>query len=98
MEATEFAGRTSDLPLAAIIYTQVQRDGMLAGPDLEGLSAVAARTRIPIIASGGVASVQDIQALKTLAPRGVVGAIIGRALYEGRLTLEAALAAAHRPC
>ena len=95
---TELAGRTRDLPLAAIIYTEVQRDGMLAGPDLEGLSAVAAATRIPIIASGGVASVQDIHALKSLAPRGVVGAIIGKALYEGRLTLEAALAAARLPC
>jgi phosphoribosylformimino-5-aminoimidazole carboxamide ribotide isomerase len=96
--AAELASRTRDLPLAAIIYTAVQRDGMLAGPDLEGLSAVAATTRIPILASGGVASVQDIHALKTLAARGVAGAIIGKALYEGRLTLEAALAAARLPC
>jgi phosphoribosylformimino-5-aminoimidazole carboxamide ribotide isomerase len=95
---TELAGRTRGLPLAAIIYTEVLRDGMLAGPDLEGLSAVAATTPIPIIASGGVASVHDIQALKTLAPPGVAGAIIGKALYEGRLTLEAALAAARMPC
>ncbi len=96
--ATEFAGRTRDFPLAAIIYTEVQRDGMLAGPDLDGLSAVASAARIPVIAAGGVSSVQDIQALKALVSRGVVGAIIGKALYEGRLTLEAALAAARMPC
>ena len=95
---TELAGRTRDLPLAAIIYTEVLRDGMLAGPDPEGLPAVAATTPIPVIASGGVASVHDIQALKTLAPPGVTGAIIGKALYEGRITLEAALAAARMPC
>jgi phosphoribosylformimino-5-aminoimidazole carboxamide ribotide isomerase len=96
MRATELARRASDLPLAAIIYTEVQRDGMLEGPDLEGLSAVATAARIPVIASGGVSSVQDIRALKTLVPQGVVGAIIGKALYEGRLTLEAALHAAAR--
>jgi phosphoribosylformimino-5-aminoimidazole carboxamide ribotide isomerase len=96
--ATEFARRMGGLPLAAIISTEVQRDGMLEGPDLEGLSAVASATRIPVIASGGVSSIGDIQALKALVPRGVAGAIIGRALYEGRLTLEAALAAARMPC
>ena len=97
-KASEFAGHTRDLPLAAIIYTEVQRDGMLSGPDLEGLSAVASATPIPVIASGGVSSVRDIQALKNLVPRGLAGAIIGKALYEGRLTLGAALAAARVPC
>lgn len=92
--ATEFAGRMRGLPLAAIIYTEVQRDGMLNGPDLEGTSAVASAARIPTLASGGISSIADIQALKTLVPQGVIGAIIGKALYEGRLTLEAALDAA----
>lgn len=96
LQATAFARRVSDLPLAAIIYTEVQRDGMLEGPDLERVSAVASATRIPLIASGGVSSVQDIQALRALVPRGVAGAIIGKALYDGRLTLEAALQAAAR--
>ena len=96
VQATEFARRASDLCLAAIIYTDIQRDGMLEGPDLDGLSAVASATRIPVIASGGVSSVQDIQALRSLVPQGVVGAIIGKALYDGRLTLEAALHAAAR--
>jgi len=96
--ATEFVGRMGDLPLAAIIYTEIQRDGMLQGPDLSGLSAVASAARKPVIASGGISSIQDIQSLKALIPLGVVGAIIGKALYEGRLTLEAALAAAGTQC
>jgi len=90
--AAELARRVSELPLAAVIYTEIRRDGMLEGPDLEGLSTITAATRIPVIASGGVSSVQDIQALKALAPP-LMGAIVGRALYDGRLTLEAALAA-----
>jgi phosphoribosylformimino-5-aminoimidazole carboxamide ribotide isomerase len=94
VRATDLARQTSDLPLAAIIYTDIQRDGMLQGPDLEGLAAVAASTRIPVIASGGITSARDIQALMTLAPGRIVGAIVGKALYDGRLTLEAALAAA----
>ncbi len=68
----------------------------MEGPDLEGVSAVACAARLPVIASGGVASVRDILALKALAPQGVVGAIIGKALYEGHLTLETALHAAAR--
>ncbi|MEK6718236.1 MAG: 1-(5-phosphoribosyl)-5-[(5-phosphoribosylamino)methylideneamino]imidazole-4-carboxamide isomerase [candidate division NC10 bacterium] len=98
IRAMDLARRVSHLPLAAIIYTDIQRDGMLGGPDLPGLSAMAAATRIPVIASGGIASERDIHALKALAPPGVVGAIIGKALYDGRLTLEAALAAAGTSC
>lgn len=94
VRATDLAHRVSDLPLAAIIYTDIQRDGMLAGPDLDGLRAVAASTRLPVIASGGVSSPEDIEALKAVKPDRIVGAIIGKALYDGRLTLEAALAAA----
>jgi phosphoribosylformimino-5-aminoimidazole carboxamide ribotide isomerase len=94
MRATDLARQTSHLPLAAIIYTDIQRDGMLQGPDVDGLAAVAASTRIPVIASGGIASARDIHALKTLAPGRIVGAILGKALYDGRLTLESALAAA----
>lgn len=91
--ATSMARRVSHLPLAAIIYTDIGRDGMLEGPDLEGLRGVAAATRLPVIASGGVSSTGDIQSLRALECEGVVGAIIGKALYDGRLTLETALAA-----
>jgi phosphoribosylformimino-5-aminoimidazole carboxamide ribotide isomerase len=82
------------LPLAAIIYTDIQRDGMLEGPDLEGLRSVAAATPHPVIASGGISSAGDIRALRNLVLPRVAGVIIGTALYDGRLTLEAALAAA----
>jgi phosphoribosylformimino-5-aminoimidazole carboxamide ribotide isomerase len=94
LRATELARRASHLPLAAIIYTDIQRDGMLQGPDLEGLSAVAGSTQHPVIASGGIASARDISVLKALAPGRILGAIVGKALYDGCLTLEAALAAA----
>jgi len=94
VQATDLARKMSHLPLAAIIYTDIQRDGMLQGPDLEGLSAMADSTQIPVIASGGIASARDIHALKVLACGRIVGAIVGKALYDGRLTLEAALAAA----
>jgi phosphoribosylformimino-5-aminoimidazole carboxamide ribotide isomerase len=94
VRATDLARQTSELPLAAIVYTDIQRDGMLQGPDVEGLAAVAASTRIPVIASGGIASARDIQALRAVAPGRIVGAIVGKALYDGRLSLEAALVAA----
>lgn len=93
LRAPELARRVNDLPLVAIIYTDIQRDGMLEGPDLEGLADIVSATQIPVIASGGISSVADIRAVSALTPR-VGGAIIGKALYDGRLTLEAALAAA----
>jgi phosphoribosylformimino-5-aminoimidazole carboxamide ribotide isomerase len=89
----EVVACSAHLPLAALIYTDIARDGMLAGPDLAGLRAVAEAGRRPVIASGGIASVDDIAAVRRLEPVGVVGAILGKALYEGRLTLEAAIAA-----
>jgi phosphoribosylformimino-5-aminoimidazole carboxamide ribotide isomerase len=93
IRATDLARRVSDLPLRAIVYTDIQRDGMLGGPNLGELSAVAAATRIPVIASGGISSAGDLHALQALEPAGVTGVIIGKALYDGRLTLEAALRA-----
>lgn len=91
IRATDLAQRASDLPLRAIVYTDIQRDGMLEGPNLAELGAVAAATRIPVIASGGISSAGDLHALQALEPAGVTGVIIGKALYDGRLTLEAAL-------
>ena len=97
LQASEFLRRVNDLPLAAIIYTDIRRDGMLEGPDLAGLAEMLATTRIPVIASVGISSAADIRAVAALIPR-VAGAIIGKALYDGRLTLEAALAAAREQC
>lgn len=93
IRATDLARRAGELPLHAIIYTDILRDGMLEGPNLAELAAVAAATQIRVIASGGISSVDDVRALRALEPAGVHGAIIGKALYDGRLTLEAALSA-----
>ncbi len=94
LAATELARRYAGLPLAAVIYTDIGRDGMLSGPDAAGLRAMARAAGHPVIASGGVASAEDIRALRALEDEGVAGVIVGRALYEGTLTLEEALRAA----
>jgi len=71
----------------------VTRDGTLAGPNLDLLRRVCARTSAPVIASGGVASLDDLAQLAALAPAGVEGVIVGKALYAGAFTLPQALAA-----
>ncbi|CAJ1504176.1 bifunctional 1-(5-phosphoribosyl)-5-((5-phosphoribosylamino)methylideneamino)imidazole-4-carboxamide isomerase/phosphoribosylanthranilate isomerase PriA [[Mycobacterium] burgundiense] len=75
------------------VVTDVTKDGMLTGPNLELLTEVARRTDAPIIASGGVSSLDDLRAIATLTDRGVEGAIVGKALYAERFTLPQALAA-----
>ncbi len=90
-DIVEFAKRAADLPIAAIVYTDISKDGMLAGPNLERTRQLVAAVKTPIVAAGGVTTVVDVGSLKTI---GVAGAIIGRALYEGSITIEAALAAA----
>jgi phosphoribosylformimino-5-aminoimidazole carboxamide ribotide isomerase len=89
--AVELARRHEELPLAAIVYTDIGRDGMLAGPNEEALARMARSVALPVIASGGVTEGDDVRRLARL---GLAGCIIGRALYEGRLTLAEALAAA----
>lgn len=89
----EAARRLATWGCRLAVYTQVRRDGMLAGPDLEGLEVVAAEG-LAVIASGGVTTEADIAALAARAGGGVCGAILGRALYAGRITLSAALRAA----
>lgn len=87
----EFAKKSADLPLAAIIYTDITKDGMLAGPNIERTRALVEAVDLPIVAAGGVTTADDVRTLKGI---GVAGAIIGRALYEGTITVETALAAA----
>ena len=83
------------LPLGAIIYTEIARDGMMSGPDIAGATELVRQwASIPVIASGGVTTVQDVRRLREA---GCAGVIIGRALYEGTLKLEDALAEAARP-
>ncbi|HMP16066.1 MAG TPA: 1-(5-phosphoribosyl)-5-[(5-phosphoribosylamino)methylideneamino]imidazole-4-carboxamide isomerase [Gemmatales bacterium] len=81
----EFAQSVSEFPLAGIIYTDIARDGMLAGPDWNGLAALQAATTLPIIASGGVTTVEDVQKLREMQ---LAGCIIGKALYESKLLLK----------
>jgi phosphoribosylanthranilate isomerase len=78
------------------VVTDVTKDGTLNGPNLDLLAEVADRTGAPVIASGGVSSLDDLRAIATLTDRGVEGAIVGKALYAGRFTLPEALAAVSR--
>src|SRR5690349_13960036 len=75
------------------VVTDVTKDGTLGGPNLDLLASVAERTDAPVIASGGVSSLEDLRAIATLTDRGVEGAIVGKALYAGRFTLPQALSA-----
>lgn len=87
----EFATEAAKLPLAAIIYTDISKDGMMAGPNFERTKALADAVNIPVVASGGVNEIADIQKLIELG--GIDAAIIGRALYEGTLSLADAVKA-----
>jgi len=82
--------RFEDTGVAAVIVTDIGRDGTLQGPDVEGLGAVLGRTSVDVIASGGVGSLAD---LRTLAQLPLAGVIVGKALYEGVFTVEEAIAA-----
>jgi len=90
--ATELAKQFEQESLAAIIYTDIAKDGMLAGPNLAAMAEMKDVTSSPVVASGGVSSVEDV---RQLARIGMDGCIIGRALYEGRLTVADAIQAAN---
>jgi phosphoribosylformimino-5-aminoimidazole carboxamide ribotide isomerase len=92
--ATELAREMEGLGVAAIIYTDIARDGMLQGPNLEATRALAEAISIPVIASGGVSSLQDIRNLLPLEAVGVTGVITGKAIYSGALDLREAVAVA----
>ncbi|MCX7402091.1 MAG: 1-(5-phosphoribosyl)-5-[(5-phosphoribosylamino)methylideneamino]imidazole-4-carboxamide isomerase [Planctomycetia bacterium] len=91
LTAIEVARRHEYLPLAAIVYTDISRDGMLSGPNFKALAEMIAAVELPVVASGGVANAAD---LRQVALSGATGCIVGRALYEGNLTLADAVAAA----
>ena len=94
MPAVDLARAFEDAGAAAIIYTDIDRDGMLGGVNLEATLALAQAVRVPVIASGGVASIIDVEALAKVAGQGIEGVIIGRALYAGRVDPADALRAA----
>ena len=87
----ELARRFEDCGVAAIIYTDVSRDGTMTGVDAEAIAEIARQIRIPVIASGGVASLADIAAVKRHEQNGIIGVICGRAMYDGRINPAEAL-------
>ena len=91
--AGDLAQQMALLGAAAIIYTDIHRDGTLEGPNIEALRELATRISIPTIASGGVSSLTDLLSLLALEPLGVSGAIVGRALYTGDVSLTEAIQA-----
>ncbi|UPY37160.1 1-(5-phosphoribosyl)-5-[(5-phosphoribosylamino)methylideneamino]imidazole-4-carboxamide isomerase [Sediminicoccus sp. KRV36] len=94
LSARDLALRLEDAGAAAIIYTDIERDGMLSGVNLEQTRNLAMALDTPVIASGGVASIADLVALKAVAADGISGCILGRALYDGRIAPAEALALA----
>ena len=92
LTAIDLACRFEDAGVAAIIYTDIERDGILKGLNLPATAELAAATKIPVIASGGLASIDDVKALLEPQYSQLEGAITGRALYDGRLDPKAALA------
>jgi phosphoribosylformimino-5-aminoimidazole carboxamide ribotide isomerase len=92
---TDLLARWEGEPIGAVVATSVARDGMLSGPDLAGLRALLGATSLPVVASGGVSGAEDLAALARLEASGRVlaGAIVGKAIVEGRLTVEEGLAA-----
>ncbi|HEY9751608.1 MAG TPA: 1-(5-phosphoribosyl)-5-[(5-phosphoribosylamino)methylideneamino]imidazole-4-carboxamide isomerase [Coleofasciculaceae cyanobacterium] len=93
VRATDLAQQMAAAGVAAIIYTDIHRDGTLQGPNLEALRELANATPVPVIASGGVSSITDLLSLLALEPQGVEGVIVGRALYTGDVNLKDALRA-----
>jgi len=89
--AEEYIKRLEKLGAKKIIYTDISRDGMMTGPNLEALKAILRSTDISVIASGGVSSIDDIKALKGIGGGKLSGVIIGKALYEGKIDLNEAM-------
>ncbi|MBA4062605.1 MAG: 1-(5-phosphoribosyl)-5-[(5-phosphoribosylamino)methylideneamino]imidazole-4-carboxamide isomerase [Isosphaera sp.] len=93
-KAVDLAKEVCDAPLAAVVYTDIAKDGMMAGPNFEQLAEVRRAVPVPVVASGGVCTLEHV---RRLAEAGTPGCIIGRALYEGTLTLPEVLEAARPP-
>jgi phosphoribosylformimino-5-aminoimidazole carboxamide ribotide isomerase len=95
-DVVDLGKKFEDYGAEALVYTDIGRDGMLTGVNVEATLKLAQAIRTPIIASGGLNSVKDVQAVCKLVPEGIVGAIAGRALYEGKLDFKKAQAAADK--
>ena len=92
IQATELAKRFEQAGVSSIVYTDIARDGMMQGVNVEATVAMTKASSIPIIASGGITNQDDIVALRAVASQGICGAITGRAIYEGSLDLQQAQA------
>lgn len=91
LEAEELAARIGDCGITTIIYTDISRDGTLAGTNVEKVVQMARKSGLSVIASGGVRSIDDIKALKSYEHEGIVGCVIGKAIYEGLIELGEAV-------
>lgn len=90
VQAVSFCGQLEKIGLQCLVYTDISRDGMLQGPNFTGLAELLSKTKISVIASGGVSSLEDIKKLKAMRPP-PMGVIIGKALYEGKINLKEAI-------
>ncbi len=90
-DAIDLAKQFEDCGVAVVIYTDIERDGVLKGPNIEATAELADNLTIPVIASGGISSLEDLRSLAAKCP-GLEGVIVGRALYDGRIQIEDALA------
>jgi phosphoribosylformimino-5-aminoimidazole carboxamide ribotide isomerase len=92
VKAIDLLKELSGCAIAAVVYTDIARDGMLNGPNIPALKEVVECSSFPVIASGGITRLEDLQAVRLLGPK-IEGAIVGKALYDGKLDLRAAVAA-----
>ena len=91
LPVVDLARRYEDMGVAAIIYTDISKDGMLTGPSIDSTVELARSIKVPVIASGGVAKIEHIRQLTDCEGDGIVGVITGRAIYEGTLDLAEAI-------
>lgn len=96
-KAIDLLKEVSGLEIGAVIYTDISRDGMLSGPNIPALKEVVEFSSFPVIASGGITCVEDLRAVQSLGPR-IEGAIVGKALYDGKLDYSAAVKALGSVC
>lgn len=89
-DVIDLARKYEDYGVEAVVYTDIGRDGMMSGVNVEATAKLAQALRIPVIASGGIASIEDVRALRQVEDEGIMGAITGRAIYEGTLDFKAA--------
>jgi phosphoribosylformimino-5-aminoimidazole carboxamide ribotide isomerase len=97
IEAVELARHIASLGIERIVYTDVARDGMLTGPNIQQTCLIARESGLKVTASGGVSSLEDLERLRRVSEAGVDSVIVGKALYEGRFTLHEALQKAESP-